>query len=85
MHQESLPYKPEVIKSDLIRRDYIDPLAGYFGIDKIRKLIAQKDYWSILGVDIKTYIKIYNACLASKTVKHKSYNDLQSRLIPIHQ
>ena len=38
----------------------------------------------MLRQDIKTYIKGCNACLASKTVWHKPYNNLQSLPVPIH-
>lgn len=35
----------------------------------------------MLKVDIESYIKGYNICLTSKSIKHKSYGDLQSLLV----
>ena len=62
---------------ELMSRHYNDPLADNFGIKKSQKLVAQKYYWPTLRVDVETYIKGCNICLASKTVKHKPYGDLQ--------
>ena len=84
LHQENLPYIPEVIRMKLISRHYDNPLAGHFGIKKIRELVAQKYYWPTLRADIKSYVKECNIYLASKIVKHKLYSDLKSLLVPTH-
>ncbi len=44
LHYQGLPDVSKVICSELIIRDHDDPLAGYFGIEKTRKLIARKYY-----------------------------------------
>ncbi len=44
LHYQGLPYVPKVICSELISRHHNDPLAGHFGIEKTRKLIARKYY-----------------------------------------
>ncbi len=44
LYYQGLPYVPKVIRSELISRHYDDPLAGHFGIEKTRKLIARKYY-----------------------------------------
>ncbi len=44
LHYQSLPYVPKVIRSELISRHHDDPLAGHFGIEKTRELIAKKYY-----------------------------------------
>ena len=44
LHYQGLFYVPEVIRTELISRHHNDPLAGHFGIEKTRKLIAQKYY-----------------------------------------
>ena len=40
LHREGLPYLPEIIKTEIISRHYDDLLAGHFGVEKTRKLIA---------------------------------------------
>ena len=42
LHHQGLPYVPEIIRTELISRHHNDPLAGHFGIEKTRELIAQK-------------------------------------------
>ena len=51
-----LPYIPEIIWLKLISWHHNDPLAGYFGIDKTRELIAKKYYWPMLRQDIEAYV-----------------------------
>ena len=62
-----------------------DPLAGHFGIEKTRELKAQKYYWPTLHRDVEDYVRGCDLCLASKTVRHKFYGDLQSLLVPTHR
>ena len=62
-----------------------DPLVGHFGIDKTRKLIARKYYWSTLCRVVEVYVKGYNVCLASKAVWHKPYDNLQTLLVVTHR
>ncbi len=83
-HQD-LPYVPEIVRTELISRHHDDPLAGHFGSGKIRELIARKDYWPTLYRDIEAYVTGYNVYLASKSVKHKPYGDLQSLPVPTHR
>ncbi len=84
LYYQSLPYVPKVIRSELICRHHDDPVAGHFGIEKTRELIAKKYYWPTLWQDVEAYVKRCDVCLASKVVRHKSYGDLQSLLIPTH-
>ncbi len=85
LHYQGLPYVPKVICSKLINRHHDDPLAGHFGIEKTRKLIARKYYWPTLRQDVEAYVKGCDVCLASKAVCHKPYRDLQSLPILTHQ
>ncbi len=48
LHYHGLPYIPKVICSELISRHYNNPVAGHFGIEKTRELIARKYYWPML-------------------------------------
>ena len=53
LHHQGLPFVPKVIRTELISRHYDNPLAGHFGIEKSRKLLAQKYYWSTLRHDVE--------------------------------
>ncbi len=48
LHYQGLSYVPKVIRSELISRHYDDPLAGHFGIEETRELIARMYYWPTL-------------------------------------
>ena len=69
----------------MINCHYNDLLAGHFGIDKTRELVSRKYYWPSLRKDIENYVKGCDVCLASKTICHKSYGNLQSLPIPTHR
>ena len=84
LHYQGLPYVSEIIRTELISRHHDNPLAGYFGIQKICKLVARKYYWPTLCYDVDNYIKGCDVCLASKAVQNKPYNTLQSLLVFIH-
>ena len=85
LHHQGLPFVPEAIRIELISRHHDDPLAGHFGIEKTRELLAWKYYWPTLRHDVKAYVKGCDVCLASKTVRHKPYGDLQSLPVPTHR
>ncbi len=74
----------EIVRTKLISRHHDDSLVGYFGIEKIWELIVRKYYWLTLRANVKSYVKGYNVCLASKLVKHKLYGYLQSLPVPTH-
>ncbi len=73
LYYQDFPYILRIIRSELRSKHHDDPLAGHFGIEKTCELIAKKYYWPTLRQDIKAYVKDYNVCLASKTVRHKPY------------
>ncbi len=85
LHYQDLAYVPKVIRSELISRHHDDPLAGHFGIEKTRELIARKYYWPTLRREIEAYVKGCNVCLTSKAVRQKPYGDLQSLPVPTHR
>ena len=72
-----MPYVFEIIRTKLISRHHNDPLAGHFNIKKTRKLVARKYYWETLRYNVKVHIRGYDIYLASKTVRHKLYGNLQ--------
>ena len=84
LHHQGLPFVPEAIRIELISRHHDDPLAGHFGIEKTRELLARKYYWPTLRHDVEAYVKGCDVCLASKAVRHKPYGDLQSLPVPTH-
>ena len=84
LHHQGPLYVLKIIRIEFISRHHDDPLAGYFGIKKIYKLVARKYYWPMLRYDVNDYVKEYNVCLASKTVQHKLYGNLQSLPVPTH-
>ena len=84
LHHQGLPYVPEIIRTELISRHHDDPLAGHFGIEKTRELVARKYYWPTLRHDVDDYVKGCDVCLASKAVRHKPYGDLQFLPVPTH-
>ena len=76
LQYQGLPYVPEIIYFAVINRHLNDLFAGYFGIDKTRKLIGRKYYWPSLRKDVKSYVRGYDVYLASKAICHKLYRDL---------
>ena len=76
LHQQGLPYISEIIGTELITRHYDNPLAGHFGIEKTRELVARRYYWETLCHDVEVYVRGYEVSLASKTIKHKPYDKL---------
>ena len=84
MHHQSLLYVQKFIWTKLISRHYNNLLAGDFGIKKTYEHVAQKYYWQMLCCNIENHVKRYNICLASKTVHHKLYKDLQSLSVSTH-
>ena len=85
LHHQGLPFVPEAIRMELISRHHDDPLAGHFGIEKTRELLARKYYWPTLKHDVEAYVKGCDVCLALKAVRHKPYGDLQSLPVPTHR
>ncbi len=84
LYYQDLPYVPKVIRSELISRHHDNLFVVYFNIEKTRELIARKYYWLTLQQDVKAYFKGCDVCLASKTVHHKPYRNLQLLPVPTH-
>ncbi len=85
LYYQGLPYMPEIVRTKLISRYHNNPLAGYFGINKTRELIAQKYYWPTLCHNVKAYMTGCNICLTLKAVRHKPYDDFKSLTVSRHQ
>ena len=76
LYHQGLFYVPEIIQTKLINRHHNNLLVGYFGIEKIQELVAQKYNWPMLCHDIDDYVKGYDICLTLKAIRHKPYRDL---------
>ena len=59
-------------------------MVGHFGIKKTQELIARKNNWPTLPHNVKAYVKGCDLCLASKTVRHKLYSNIQFLPVPTH-
>ena len=80
-----LLYISEIIWLELISQYHNNPLVSHFGNDKTQEFIARKYYWPMLCQDVEVYVKDCDICLASKTVWHKPYSNLQVLLVPTHK
>ena len=85
LYHQGLLYVPKIIRTELISCHHDDPLAGHFGIENTRELVARKYYWETLCHDVKEYVRGCDVCLASKEVRHNLYGDLQLLPVPTHQ
>ncbi len=85
LHYQGLLYVPKVIRSKLISGHHDNALAGHFGIEKTRELIARKYYWPMLQQDVEAFVKGCYVYLTSKIVCLKPYGDLQSLPVPTHR
>ena len=85
LQYQELRYVPENIRSEVISRHHNDLLAGHFGIDKTKEVVGRKYYWLSLRKNVENYVRGCDVCLASKTVCHKPYGNLQSLPVPTHR
>ena len=44
LYYDGKPYIPEILRADLLERNYDDLLAGYFGVEKTLELLLYKYY-----------------------------------------
>lgn len=84
LQHPNLFYVSAIIYSKVISCYYYNPLARYFEIKKIKKLITRKYFEPIFCQEIKAYLGGCDVCLVSKMVCHKLYENFQSLPIPTH-
>ena len=84
LYHQGLPFVPEAIWTEITSQHHNDSLIGYFGINKTKDLVGQKNYWPSLWRDIEAYVKGCNVCLGLKVVRHNHYGDLQYLPISTH-
>jgi hypothetical protein len=56
-----MPEDP-VLREEVIKLYYNDPLAGYYGVEKMLELLRRSWYWENMETDIRIYYKEYNIC-----------------------
>lgn len=74
-------YLLEIIRTKIISKHHDNLLIDYYGIEETLEFVIWKYYWPTLKVDMETYIKRCNVCVASKAVRHKPYGNLE--LLPV--
>ena len=57
LHHQGLPYVSDIVRTELIIGNHNGPLAGHFGIEKTRELVARKYYWKTLRHNVENYFK----------------------------
>jgi translation initiation factor 2 beta subunit (eIF-2beta)/eIF-5 len=66
------------LRRALLQQNHDDSQARHFEYTRTLELLRRKYYWSKINNDIKEYVETYSTCHRVKTVKHKSFNQLQS-------
>ncbi len=56
LHYDGKPYIPKNLQTDLLKRNYDDPLVGHFGVEKTLELLSRKYYWPKMRGDIEKYV-----------------------------
>ena len=70
-----------IIKTEMLRLHYDDPLTKHFEIKKTRSLLQRKFYWLRMLKDIKEYIQNCDVCQRVKALRHRFYDETTSFLI----
>jgi hypothetical protein len=62
----------------LFKQNHDDFHANHFDVKRTLELLKRKYYWFAMNQDVKKYVNVYFACHRIKTIKHKSFEQLQS-------
>lgn len=74
LYRQGLFFILEAIKMELISCYHDNSPISYFEIERTRKFLAGKYYWPSFRHNNETYVKGFDACLASKAVRYKLYS-----------
>lgn len=77
-HDRYYILKEKFLRSKLFKRHHDDSFANHFDVEKIKKLLSRKYYWKKMIKNIKSYVDTCDICQRTKTLKHRSYDELQS-------
>jgi cytochrome c1 len=64
----------------LFKQNHDDFHANHFDVKRTLELLKRKYYWSAMSQDVKKYVNACFACHRIKTIKHKSFEQLQNIL-----
>lgn len=56
LHYNNKLYISKTFRVNLIEKNYIDPLAKHFGVEKTLEFLIRKYYWPKIRADIEKYI-----------------------------
>src|SRR4051812_35956069 len=70
------------LRSEIIKLNHDQPLAGYLGRDKTKELVGKDYWWPRMQTDILKYIEGCNKCQRSNTYHKKASNPLKPNKIP---
>jgi hypothetical protein len=62
----------------LLKQNHDDFHASHFDVKRTLELLKRKYYWFAMSQDVKKYVNACFACHRIKTIKHKSFEQLQS-------
>jgi hypothetical protein len=65
----------------LLKQNHDDSHASHFDVKRTLELLKRKYYWSAMSQDVKKYVNACFACHRIKTIRHKSFEQLQSILM----
>ena len=70
-----MPAEP-ALRSEILKQNHDDPLAGHFGRNQTLELIRRKYYWPHISQEVKDYVAGCDTCQRSKAPRHKPYGML---------
>jgi hypothetical protein len=68
----------DLMRRLLLKQNHDDFHANHFDVKRTLELLKRKYYWSAMNQDVKKYVNACFACHRIKTIKHKSFEQLQS-------
>jgi hypothetical protein len=66
------------LRKELFKQNHDDFHAKHFEYEKIFELLRKKYWWSNMSKNVKEYVVSCTKCSLTKSIKHKSYELLQS-------
>ena len=75
-------YIPQKMRTKVMEQVHDAPLAGHFGRERTRDLLAREYYWPGMTKDSEEYVKTCDKCHRNKTDRHAEYGLLQPQTVP---
>jgi hypothetical protein len=67
-----------LLRRELFKQNHDDSHASHFEYEKILELLRRKYWWLNMSKNVKEYVISCTKCFLTKSIKHKSYELLQS-------